>query len=47
MLSSTNFEVLIQWERMSQDDATWENGLHTIEQFSDFHLEDKVFFGGG
>ena len=48
MLSSTNFEVLIQWEEMSQENATWENGLHIIEQFPDFLLEDKgIFWGAG
>lgn len=40
------FEVLIQWEEMSQENATWENGLHIIEQFPDFLLEDKGIFWG-
>lgn len=47
VVSRTDFEVLIQWEGMAIEDATWENGLHIIEQFPSFHLEDKVVFWGG
>ena len=40
-------EVLIQWQGLSESDATWENFDDIVSQFPSFHLEDKVKVMGG
>lgn len=38
----TNLEVLIQWQGLSEFEATWEQSALIQERFPSFHLEDKV-----
>lgn len=35
-------EVLIKWKNVTSFDSTWEHLDAIVEQFPDFHLEDKV-----
>ena len=39
-------EVLIRWGNGTPESATWVQATLTQEQFSEFHLEDKVALGG-
>ncbi|MCI31274.1 hypothetical protein A2U01_0052486, partial [Trifolium medium] len=39
-------EVLIQWEGLFPEDATWENYLDIKTTYPAFDLEDKVTFDG-
>ena len=34
-------------EKRRKEAATWEDAVIIQEQFPEFHLEDKVDFGGG
>lgn len=40
--STQEWEVLIQWVGLTEEEATWEDYQKMVEQFPDFHLEDKV-----
>lgn len=35
-------ELLVQWEHLSKEDATWENAQELRDKFLSFNLEDKV-----
>ena len=35
-------EWLIKWKELSESEATWESVYQMNQQFSNFHLEDKV-----
>ncbi|MCI31653.1 hypothetical protein A2U01_0052865, partial [Trifolium medium] len=39
-------QVLIQWERLNPEDATWENYSDICADYPDFDLVDKVSFDG-
>ena len=41
--STGNWKVFISWNGLSSQEATWENCDEFQHQFSNFHLEDKVF----
>ncbi|KAA0058453.1 Retrotransposable element Tf2 [Cucumis melo var. makuwa] len=41
-----NLEVLIRWGDGTPESATWEQATLIQEQFSEFHLEDKVALWG-
>lgn len=45
--SGTEQEILIKWRNLPAFKATWEPVEMIRQQFSDFHLEDKVDFGRG
>jgi len=40
-------EVLIQWQGMTTEEATWERFSDKQRQYPHFNLEDKVLFNGG
>lgn len=35
-------KVLVQWEKLTLEDATWEPPDEVLAAFPDFHLRDKV-----
>ena len=37
------WEVLVEWEGLSPDDATWEPRESFAERYPDFQLEDELF----
>ena len=39
-------EVLIQWQGLTYQEATWESYADIQTQYPTFNLEDKVFFNG-
>lgn len=39
-----SLEVLIKWKDLPLFEATWENYDYLLQQFPEFHLEDKVKF---
>jgi len=40
-------EVLIQWQGLTYEEATWESYPYIQTQYPTFNLEDKVLFNGG
>ncbi|GJV59805.1 putative mitochondrial protein, partial [Tanacetum coccineum] len=44
---SEGLEVLVMWEGLTHDEATWERADLLSKQFPALHLEDKVNFQGG
>ena len=41
------WEVFVEWEGLSPDDATWEPRESFAERYPDFQLEDKLFQQAG
>ena len=39
-------EVLVQWEGLPSEDATWESWSQLLADYPDLYLEDKVSFEG-
>ena len=37
------WEVLVEWQRLPADDATWEPRESFVERYPDFQLEDELF----
>ena len=46
MEGEEDMEVLIHWDNGTAENATWEQASLIRVQFLEFHLEDKVAFGG-
>ena len=37
------WEILVEWQGLPSDDATWEPRESFVERYPDFQLEDELF----
>lgn len=42
-----DYEALVSWKGLPEEDATWESVREIYKQFPMFHLKDKVVVGRG